>query len=141
MAFLTITDMKTHIYGGTRDLIAQGDLTLLQSAIDAAIEEAKGYMSRFRIEQIFDNVDEDDNWVADKVLQLHCKNIAKWNFMGISNANIEYEDAQVRYERAIKWLQDIQAGKIVPVNWQPAEPEKLATFFHISSNRKRGNHY
>jgi phage gp36-like protein len=133
--------MKTHLYGGTKLLISQGDNSLMQSAIDSAIEEAKGYMSRFKIEQIFDNADNDPNWEADKVLLLHCKNIAKWNFVGIGNANIDYEDAQVRYERAIKWLQDIQAGKIVPVNWQPAEPENLATFFHISSNRKRGNHY
>jgi len=141
MAFLTTAQMKTHIYQGTQNLIAQGDTTLLQTAIDTAISEAKGYLSRYNIDQLFDNVNADPAWTADPTLHFHCKNMAKWHFIGIANANTDYEDAQARYDRAVKWLQDIQSGKVVPVNWLPAEPEKYATFFHVSSNRKRGNHF
>lgn len=141
MAFLTILQMKTHIYPNVSTAISQGDATILQSAIDAAIMEAKGYCSRYRVEQLFDNIDADVAWVADPTLHMYVKSIAKWHFINVGNQNIDYEVASTRYEQAISWLKSIQNGKSVPVNWPPKTPDGKETFFHMSSNPKRRNHF
>lgn len=141
MAFLTTQMMVTHIYGSVSNVISKGNSQVMQNAIDAAITEAKGYMSRYDTEQIFDNRDAEPDWKADPVLLMYVKNIAKWHFTILGNANIDLEDAEVRYDQAIKWLTGIQSGKIVPVGWPPASPEEHSSFFHFSSNRKRRNHY
>lgn len=141
MAFLTTAQMKTHIYPGVSNSISQGDATLLQDAINAAIVEAKGYCNRFKIEQLFDNIEALPGWVADPILLTHVKSLAKWHFMAVANTNIDYEEALTRYDQAIKWLSAVQSGKVTPVNWPPnVEPEK-ATYFHLSSNPKRNNHF
>lgn len=140
--FVTPQEIKTHIYAEVGDAISQGDTALLQSAIDAAIAEAKGYCSRYRIDQLFDNVDADPDYVKDAVLHTHVKNIAKWNFIGLSNPSIDYDDAETRYNMAISWLGKVQSGKIVPPLWPPLlEPDEANTFFHVKSNPKRTNHY
>lgn len=141
MAFLSRSQMKSHIYGSVTTAISKGDDTILKDAIDAAITEAKGYLSLYNTEQIFHNVNEDDNWRPDHILLMYVKNMAKWHFCTLGNANIDLEDAEVRYEQAIKWLSGVQAGKIVPVGFPPAQPEERSTFFHFSSNPKRKNHY
>ncbi len=141
MAFLTPTQMKTHIYPNVSTAISQGDATLLLDAINSAIGEAKGYCSRFRIEQLFDNEEAVVGWVADPTLLMHVKSIAKWHFINVCNVNVDMELASTRYDQAIGWLKNIQSGKVVPEGWPPATPEGKETFFHTSSNPKRKNHY
>lgn len=141
MPLLTISQMKTHIYSGVQNIVTQGDDSIIQDAVNAAITEAKGYCSRYRVEQLFDNVDMKPEWIADPILLMHCKNMAKWHFIVLANPSIDYEDAQNRYDQAIKWLTNIQAGKVVPQGWDQAQPEDKSTFFHISSNKKRKNHF
>jgi len=148
MAFLTIQQLQSHVYQGVSNVISQGDDSIVQDAIDAAITEAKGYLSRYNISRIFENEDPadenfegDENWKPDPVLLMYVKNIAKWHFIVLANPSIDYEDAQTRYDQAIKWLMNIQSGKIVPVNWPPASVPEQSTFFHINSNPKRRNHY
>lgn len=141
MAFLTPAQLKTHIYPGVSTAISKGDVTILPDAIEAAIAEAKGYCSRYRIEQLFDNVDVDPAWKADAILLMHVKSLAKWHFIALANPNIDYEEAQVRYNLAIDWLTKVQSGKFVPDNWPPITPDEKSTFFHIKSNPKRLNHF
>jgi phage gp36-like protein len=141
MPFITIEDMKTHLYPGAKNIISQGDDTKLTTAINAAISEAKGYCSRYNTAQLFDNAGNDAEWLPDPILQMHIKNMAKWHFMVLGNPNIDYEDAQNRYDQAVKWLKEVQAGRAVPPGWPPANPESKATFFHTKSNPKRNNHF
>lgn len=137
MPLITITQMKTHIYTGVQTIVSQGDNSIIQSAIDAAIAEAKGYCSRFQLDVLFDNP-----VTPDPILQVHLKNMAKWHFIVLASPSIDYEDAQLRYDRAISWLKDIQAGKIVPMGWQLLQPEnEKGTYFHVTSNTKRKNHF
>ncbi len=141
MPFLTVAQLKTHIYPGISNAITGNDNTILQAAIDAAIGEAKGYLSRYNVAELFDNFSATPGWVADPTLLMYVKNIAKWHFIVLANPNIETEDALMRYEQAIKWLSNIQAGKNVPINWPVADPEEKSTFFHVRSNPKRRNHF
>jgi hypothetical protein len=137
MAFLTPDDLKTHIYGEVVEAITDGDEDILPTAIAAAIGEAKGYMSRYDYETIF--ASEGDT--KDPILLLYVKSMAKWHFIQLANPNIDYEDTKTRYEMATKWLDKIQAGKIVPPSWPlKNNPVEESTFFHVKSNPKRGTH-
>lgn len=137
MPLITIAQMKTHIYTGVQNIVSQGDSTIIQNAIDAAIAEAKGYCSRYNLDLLFDNP-----VTPDAILVMHVKNMAKWHFIVLANPSIDYDDAQSRYDRAVAWLKDIQNGKVVPPNWELAQPEnEKGTFFHYKSNPKRNNHY
>lgn len=138
--FLTIEQMKTHVFPGVRNAISAQDDSLMQDAIDAAIAEAKGYCSHFDLEQLFNGTN--PGWKPDAMLLKWVKDIAKWNFMGLSNPNIDYDDALARYEQATKKLQDIQAGRLVPQGWPAATPENRANLFQVhSKNPKRNNQF
>lgn len=137
MEFLTIEQMKTHIFPGVRNAISNQDDEHMQAAIDAAIAEAKGYCSRYDISALFVNMSKPDpmlhNWV---------KSIAKWHFIGLANPSIDYDDALNRYEQATKKLTEIQAGRLVPAGWPPATPQNRSQLFQVhSTNKKRNNHF
>ena len=141
MAFLNIADLKTHIYGSASTLISRGDDTIIQSAIDTALAQIKGYMSRYDYAQIIDNVNTVAGWKADPVLLMYTKSIAKWHFITLANPSIDYEDAKTRFDEAIAWLKDVQSGKVVPDGWPAAVAPDMGTFFHVSSNTKRNNRF
>lgn len=136
--FLTTSDIITHIYPGISDAISRGDITILESALQSAEAEAKGYLSRFRVESLFGAAGS----ARDPILLLHVKNIAKWHFIALANPEIDYDDAQLRYEQAIEWLRNIQRGMITPSGWPAAlQPEHADDLVRINSNPKRRNHY
>lgn len=136
MAFLTTDEMKTHIYPGVSSAISNQDITILQDAIDAAVDEAKGYCSRFNTDLLFSGSD------RPPMLLFWVKSIAKWNFITLANPNIDYQDAQIRYEQATQKLKDIQSGKLVPKNWPLETPQEKSQTWHVSSSTpKRNNHF
>lgn len=136
MAFLTIEQMKTHIYQGVREAISDNDMSLMQDAIDAAVEEAKGYCSRYDIVALF------DSGTPRPMLLNYVKSIAKWHFISLANANIDYNDAQIRYEFVTSKFKDIQSGKLVPPGWPLATPKERSQLFQVSSSTtKRNNHF
>jgi phage gp36-like protein len=142
MAFIEVTDMGTHIYEGVQNTISQGDTDKLSSAISAAIAEAQGYLNRYNIEQLFDNVNADAAYTKDAILQMHVKSLAKWHFILLANPSIDYDDAELRYSQALRWLEKVQKGMIVPRAWPPADAfEGADTFFDLSSRPRRNNHY
>lgn len=141
MEFITPEQLKTHVYAGVAQAISKGDDTIVQDAINAAIGEAKGYLSRYDTLYIFQNPDDNPDYKKDPTLFMYVKDIAKWHFIQLANPNIDYDAALVRYEKAIAWLKDIQSGKVVQVDWKPAIAEEHSTFFHYNSNRKRRQHY
>lgn len=53
MAYLTTEDMYTHIYQENIETICRGDEAVMLSAIDAAIEEASGYLTKYDTQTIF----------------------------------------------------------------------------------------
>ena len=139
-AFLTIEQMKTHVFAKVRNAISAQDDTLMQDAIDSAIEEAKGYLSHYDVDSLFSSTNPD--WKPNPALLNWVKAIAKWNFMALSNPNIDYDDAQIRYDQAIGKLKDIQSGKLVPNGWPKATPENRASLFQVhSKNPKRNNQF
>lgn len=136
MAFLTVAEMKTHINPGVRNAITNFDDSIIQDAIDAAISEARGYCSRYDVVALFESGN------RDAMLLMYVKSIAKWHFIALANPNIDYADAQVRYEFATSKLKDIQSGKIIPHGWPLTSPKERSQIWHVSSStKKRSNHF
>lgn len=132
--FLTNEEMKTHLYQENVDVISGGDDTLMAAAIDAAVQEAKGYLSAFDKEAIFAAVVEARN----QLLIMFIKDIAAWHFLVICNAGTEYKIRQDRYERAIAWLKSVQKGDVTP---DLPVKETTPGVIVFGSNEQKGQHF
>ena len=53
MAYLTIQELNTHLHDEQVETITRGDNTIAEAAIDAAIAEARGYLTRFDTSRVF----------------------------------------------------------------------------------------
>ena len=138
MSFITEEEFTSHVYEENIDIISRDDPGKLEEAIDAAVSEASGYMSRFDSDTLFAATGSE----RDPILVMYIKDIAKWHFMNICNAGTDLTLVQDRYEKAIKWFEKVQAGRVVPRNWPLINDEVSSpNYFHVKSNPKRGNYY
>jgi phage gp36-like protein len=139
MAYLEPAEIKTHLYNGVVDEISRTDNSILQSAIDAAIGEAKGYLSAYDIVSIYTAT----GAARQPTLLLYTKDIAVWHYIQLANVAVEMELRLKRYEQAVKWLEKVQAGKTNPDLPYPtvaatAEPNN---YIKWGSNIKRNNNF
>ncbi|MGB4774745.1 MAG: phage protein Gp36 family protein [Daejeonella sp.] len=138
MSYITKYEFTTHIYEEKMDIISRANDSKIIDALTAAVAEATGYLSKYDTTALFAREGED----RDPILMLFMKDLAKWHFCNVSNAGIDLELAKERYDMAIKWLDKVQSGKIVPAGWPYPEGEDAAAFtFIVNSNPKRGNYY
>lgn len=147
MAFiLTTTNVQQRMYPEIIAEISRADTATVQAAIDAALDEAKGYLSRYDTAQILGTVSTNAT-VNDRNLLSKLKDLFAWHFIALANPNIDYDATQQRYIMAIeKYFERVQSGKIVPEGWPykdtstlPAMPEGLEVTY--KSNPKRNNHF
>jgi len=145
MLLVTIDDFKTHLYTEIMDEITRADESIIQTALDRGIAQAKGYCSRYAIPAIFGTADEEAT-VKDPQLAGIIKDLALWHFLQLGNTNIEMSRAQAAYEYAVSWLKDLQKGMVQPEGWpyhdtstDATPPEGNAVAW--SSNTKRSNHF
>jgi phage gp36-like protein len=112
---------------------------IADSSIDAAISEAKGYLSNYDIAAIFAAV----GAARNAILLLYIKDIAVWHFIQLANPNIDLELREKRYNRAIEWLEDVQAGKVVPPlpTIAPTETNPQPGKLKFGSNPRRTTQY
>ena len=136
MSYVTLEELNTHLYEEQIDVITQGDTVILQSAIDAAISEAKGYLRAFNIAEEFSKTGEQRN----ALLLIFLKDIAVWHLINICNVNTDLGLRSDRYNRAVDWLKSVQKGNVVP-DLEPLETEKQIGVILYSSNPKRDNHF
>lgn len=140
MSFITREDLTSHIYDYKIDVITQGDDTKLDDAIKAAESQAKRYLSRFNIDEIFAAEGDDRDKYFDLILYI--KDLAKWHLLRVSNAGVDLSLAKECYNDAIDELEKIQRGRAVATDWPLAESEDTPNqSFQIRSNKKRGNYY
>jgi len=137
MAFLTPAELNTHLYGEVVDEITRDQVEIAQSAVDAAIEEAMGYLSGYDRPAILAQTGANRN----PVLLLYMKDIAVWHFINLANPAVEMELRLQRYEKAIAWLKSVQAGKAVPILPVPGSPEGDDNFIKFGSNPRRNNYF
>lgn len=108
--FLTPKELKTHLYREDIALIQGDDDTILLSAIDTAVAEARGYLARYDVAAVFGAVGEERN----ALLLTFTKDIAVWHFLNLCNSGNDLDLRRFRYERAIDWLKAVQRGDVTP---------------------------
>ncbi|WAC40572.1 hypothetical protein [Pedobacter sp. SL55] len=159
MAFITKKEFETHVFPEIINAISRNDQSKLKMAIEAAITQVSGYLSRYKINEIlatpppvYTDVTDDDEEEIDEELSIildpyaslrtWVKDVTKWHFINLVNPNIDLALSRSRYEDAISELQKIQAGRVAPNGWPLAEQPQGATGqFHIVSSTKRQNHF
>ncbi len=143
MPFLTTAEINTHLYGEVVNEINRTDATLLQTAIDAAIAEARGYLTMYDLVAIFAATGSSRN----PILLLYIKDIAVWHFIQLSNPSVDMHLRMDRYEKAISWFGKVQSGKTNPDLPLPADPTDSAgnvvsaeNFMKWGGNKRRNNY-
>lgn len=151
--FLEIEDLKNSIYHYQIDQITEGDNNITLQAIAAAIEEVRSYLAannkrewadgrlRYDVEAIFNATGADRN----ALIVSHTATIAKYYIVELCNADIIYEVAKERYDRAVDWFKRIAKGE-VNLDTLPLLPETPAgedddnTFPFTYGSREKFNH-
>jgi phage gp36-like protein len=137
--YLSKDEISTHLYTENVDVITRGDDTIVTAAIDAAISEAKGYLSAFDRAAIFGAMAEARN----ALLLTFVKDIASWHLINLCNAGSDSQLREHRYDRAIEWLTAVQKGNVSPdLPVITAEDgTKVSAGIAYGSNEKRGQHF
>lgn len=133
--FITKAELGSHMHLDTIDVITGGDDTLVNAAIDGAISEAKGYLSDFNSDAIFNATGTERH----PLLVTFVKDIAVWHLVALSNYNADIEFREKRYNRAVEWLKAVQKGLVIPDLPRTDDISKNPIIW--GSNEKRNQHF
>lgn len=118
--FLDKEELKTHLYDYQLEQITEGDDTIIEMAIAAAIEEAESYIrqnnkadvndgrSKYDVDAVFATT---GTQRSPMLLQI-VKTLAVWHIVQLCNADMVYDKVKDRYDRAVTWLKDVSRGNI-----------------------------
>ncbi len=118
--FIQEDELKSAIYQYQVLEITEADNDITLQAIQAAEEELRSYLDannqiRFRdgrplldVDAILSETGADRN----ALLVAHCKTIAVWYLIQLSNVDMIYEHVKERYDRAVTWLKDLGNGTV-----------------------------
>lgn len=113
MAYLQKADLATHLYGENIDEITRNDDSIVTTAINAAVSEAKSYLNKYNLDNLFG----DPPTPLDENLKNKVKDVACWHLISLANPNINYEVFRDRYEKALRWFEFIMKGQLDPQGW------------------------
>lgn len=109
--FITVEEMKSVIYEHVMDDISENDDVTVAQCIEAAISEVKSYLSsRYNATAIFSATGDS----RDPLILEDTKVIAVWNLIRLSNSELIYQQWRERYDRVIKFLEQVSEGKVTP---------------------------
>lgn len=118
MAFLEITELRSTLKAEKIQLIASNDDLIVQEAINAAITDIKSRLTppakkeafdgrlRYDVTALFNQIGGDRN----PLILAYTKVAAIWYLIIRSNAGVDYEVIQDRYDRAVDHLKDLANG-------------------------------
>lgn len=136
--FLELTDYPTVIHNEILTALTRGDNTLVDLASNNAVEEMKGYLNaRYDIVTIFAQTGSSRNSIVLK----YALDIAVYNLYMQHNPQKLTEVRQLAYERAFKWLSEIQKGNINPPDLPVLSPQDVHGQLLYGGNPKRNNHF
>lgn len=118
--FLTISDLKNNIYNYQVEQITENDESIVLQALDTAEQEVKSY---FYINNKKEHLDGRKIYDVDEIFSARgqernalivslCLSVAKWYIVDLCNADIIYDHAKERYDRAIEYLKKINKGEV-----------------------------
>lgn len=140
MPIITPADLGTHIYPEVVSNMIRNNADIAVSAIGAAIQEVKAYLSKYDLLQLFGD-DETDATVDDAYLTTLVKDIACWHLLRLANTGISYTAFRTVYEDAVTTLKAIAAGDIAPQDWPLLDTSAEVSAVTWSSNDKRDNYF
>lgn len=109
--FITQEDFKVVASDAALKVIKQDEDTNADNAILEAIEEAAGYLRpKYDTDRIFTTEGDQRN----RQLVMYVADIALYNMIAAQPQRMGSEVRKERYERAVKWLEGVATGKIVP---------------------------
>lgn len=139
MAWLTDEDYRVVIGEDALKLVQQSDANIRDNAEASAIEEVSGYLrSRYDVQKVFSATGNERN----KVIVMRTADIALYHMTCSRPGRQGLEIRKERYESAIKWLEQVQAGKVMPelpLMIGPNGEEDILNPIRYGSERK--NHY
>ncbi len=109
--FIQDEDYKVVIGDAALKVISQVSDTVRANAEEEAIEEMSGYLRpKYDCSAVFSAVGDERNHL---VIMYTC-DIALYHMSAAMPQKMGSEIRKERYERAVKWLEGVQSGKIVP---------------------------
>lgn len=118
--YLEISDLKNNIYNYQVEQITEGDESIVLQALDTAEQEVKSYFyinnkkehldgrKIYDVEAIFSARGQERNALVVSL----CLSVAKWYIVDLCNADIIYDHAKERYDRAIEYLKKLNKGEV-----------------------------
>lgn len=141
--FLTPTDLHTNIYPEIIENITRDNPTIAQTAIDTAVQEAKLYLGKYNLVQLFGTADTEPV-INDDLLKSLVKDIACWHLLRLSNPGADHNSYRTAYHDALGTLKNIMNGQARPEGWPYAESTETppdGNTISWNSNPRRTNHY
>ena len=109
--FITDEDYKVVIGDQALKVVSQVSQENRANAETEAMEEIAGYLRpKYNTEAVFSTAGTDRN----RLVVMYTCDIALYHMAASTPQKMGMEIRKERYERAVKWLEGVQAGKIVP---------------------------
>lgn len=109
--FITDEDYKVVIGDQALKVVSQVSQENQANAETEAMEEIAGYLRpKYNTEAVFSAAGTDRN----RLVVMYTCDIALYHMAASTPQKMGMEIRKERYERAVKWLEGVQAGKIVP---------------------------
>lgn len=137
MLFISKEDFYSHIYEEAVNTISRGDDSQLQTAIQAALNQAQRAMNRYDTQSIFSLENKEQKKPYTEIIT-YIKDIAKWHFIAVCNVQVDYEIAKERYKQAVAELDKIRKGENIP-GW-PLKTGENPPPFRTASSPKFNHH-
>lgn len=136
--FLNNLDYQVMIGQRAFDLIQQSDEENRRRAEEMAREEMAGYLRpRYDVERIFARRGEQRNM---QIVMFLC-DITLYHLASWLPQKMGYEVREIRYRRAIEWLQGVQSGKIVPDLDAPNDPNSDPQPYNLKWGSEQHSNY
>lgn len=118
--FITDNDYKVVIGEAALKVASQASPENRTNAENEAQEEISSYLRPvYNCEAIFDA----EGAMRNKLIVMYACDIALYHMVSSMPQKMGIEIRKERYERAIKWLEGVQAGKIIPDLPAAVEPD------------------
>lgn len=135
--FINAEDYKVVIGENSLSVVTQADSENRHKAEKEAIEEISGYLRpKYDVNAIFSATGESRN---DFLVMIAC-DVALYHLFTSLNAKMGLDTRKERYEHAIKWLEGVQKGNIVPdLPIATDEHGESANPLHYGSEKRHKN--
>ena len=146
--FLTEDDMPSSMYGYQLEQITEGNDDIVATAMAAAEEEVRSYLTGNnmrewqdgRLQYDVDAIFAKAGAARNSLILRHCVTVAKWWIVELCNADVIYEQAKERYDRSVAWLMKLSKGDVTVSSLPLLNVENSTREPFSFGSRKKFNH-